>query len=90
MSAKGVAKHRHNHDIGRWADQAACKGTNVNLWFPENSGRHPSSHQQAILELCHHCPVRMQCLEHAIVNCERGIWGGLNETQRQNIRRTRR
>lgn len=37
------------------------------------------------------CPVREQCLEHALVNDEKfGVWGGLSERERRSIQRRKR
>ena len=69
-----------------WQDDAACRGTDPELWFPS---RGDSTTQQKAI--CAGCPVRAQCLEHAIVNVESfGIWGGTSERERRRIRAARR
>lgn len=35
------------------------------------------------------CPVRIKCLEHALENREFGVWGGMTETERDQLRRSR-
>jgi WhiB family redox-sensing transcriptional regulator len=38
--------------------------------------------------VCAACPVREQCLAHAVAYDERyGIWGGLNQDERRHLRR---
>jgi WhiB family redox-sensing transcriptional regulator len=57
--------------VGDWEDQAACKGTPSQWWFP--SGNPPTE----ALQLCQHCQVRIDCLAYAIANDIRvGVWGG--------------
>ena len=41
--------------------------------------------------MCARCPVRTECLEYALGNQEKfGIWGGLSERERRQLRRQRR
>jgi WhiB family redox-sensing transcriptional regulator len=36
--------------------------------------------------ICRECPVRRECLEHALsVGETHGIWGGLNEAERRGL-----
>lgn len=70
-----------------WRDQAACAGEPTSRWYPRsNADHHPDTvHAKAI---CDTCPVRTDCLIHAILAPERhGIWGGTTERQRVRIRR---
>jgi len=39
------------------------------------------------IEACNSCPVKAQCLEYAMVNNERGIWGATTERQRDAMLR---
>ena len=71
-----------------WMTEAACAGADLDLFFP-NQG---NSNNAEALAYCHRCPVRTQCLEYALGYADRdlpGIWGGLNENQRNKLRRTR-
>jgi WhiB family transcriptional regulator, redox-sensing transcriptional regulator len=39
--------------------------------------------------ICAACPVRDECLQHAVTSDERyGIWGGLNQEERRGLRQT--
>ena len=70
-----------------WREQAACAGMDLNLWFPTETGSGNSLQARLI---CRSCPVREPCLEYAITNKEHhGIWGGMSEKQRQDLRRSR-
>lgn len=41
--------------------------------------------------VCHGCPVRAECLEWSLVTAQdAGVWGGLDEDERREIRRERR
>lgn len=41
----------------------------------------------AKLNYCHVCPVQTLCLEWALANGEKGIWGGKSERERRAMRR---
>ena len=69
-----------------WRSDAACAGEPTDLWFSEDFDERARA-----LEICHSCPVRLQCLEHALTHHEdAGIWGGLSERARDRIRYRRR
>jgi WhiB family redox-sensing transcriptional regulator len=70
---------------GAWTDQAACRGTDTEIFFPANADEEAEA-----LSICATCPVRAQCLEYAVRNKEiYGIWGGTTPDQRRRIRRER-
>lgn len=59
-----------------WMNDAACKGYPTSWWYPDKPGR-PTDTARAALAICDTCPVRRQCLDHAITNQEvYGLWGG--------------
>lgn len=66
-----------------WRAEAACRGQDTGEWFPargDPTGR--------LLAVCHECPVRVDCLEHAVAVPESvGIWGGTSERSRRAMRR---
>lgn len=67
-----------------WTRQAACAGTDPNLWFPEKAG---DSIPEA-KAICARCPVSDECLAYAIRwTIQYGIWGGLNTRQRNRLGR---
>jgi WhiB family redox-sensing transcriptional regulator len=69
-----------------WRHQAACRGADTDLFFPESeAGAGPA------LAICAACPVRDECLEFALTtNQPDGVWGGATESQRRRLRRSRR
>jgi hypothetical protein len=55
-------------------------------FFPETS-----SGVKLAQQVCAGCPMRSECLEHALVNnLDHGVWGGESERARRRIRRQRR
>ena len=69
-----------------WMDLALCAETDPEIFYPEKGG----STREAKL-ICSRCEVRAECLEYALEHDERfGIWGGLSERQRRNLKRERR
>ena len=72
-----------------WSQHAACRGL-THLFFPETGD---SRTAQTAKEICHNkCPVRLQCLEAALVMesdiC--GVFGGCSVLERDLIRRQRK
>lgn len=69
-----------------WKALAACRQTETGKMYPA-PGDIPTL--RAALATCAGCPVRLDCLRHAIVNDEaHGVWGGT--TARQRFRLARR
>lgn len=69
-----------------WREQAACLRCDNSMFFPERG--EDTSEAKAV---CATCPVKTDCLEHAVENRELfGIWGGTTERERRFIRRDRR
>ncbi|NHZ71435.1 MAG: WhiB family transcriptional regulator [Proteobacteria bacterium] len=66
-----------------WAVFAACTETPDVSFFPQTKDE-----ERAALAICTICPVREDCLEHAIETRERfGVWGGLTEKERKKVSR---
>lgn len=66
-----------------WTAHAACRGQDPALFFPERG--HSAAPARNI---CDTCPVQFACLRHALDNPSlMGIWGGLTERERDQIRR---
>ncbi len=73
---------------GAWADQAACKDADPDLFHPTPGNAYT---RRAAVAVCDRCPVRGDCLAYVLAN-ERdwsrdGIWGGLTATQRRELYR---
>lgn len=75
------------HLPGEWAEHAACKGEPADVFFPRHArhgrrGRDNSVYRTA-RSICAACPVRAECLTHAIAHDERhGMWGGHTPEER--------
>jgi WhiB family redox-sensing transcriptional regulator len=76
-----------------WQWRAACRGEDAALFFPPG---HPEPKSERVVRerkakaICAVCPVRMECLEYAIMIREpHGVWGGLNEGERRALLRQR-
>ena len=69
-----------------WRTQARCKGIDPEVFYPVSD-----EDADEAKSICGECPVRLQCLEYAIVARERdGVWGGATEKERRRIIRQRR
>ncbi len=66
-----------------WRSQALCAKTDPDLWFAVGSVEHKLAKR-----MCRACPVRQECLAYAMDGCmDHGIWGGLTERERRQLRR---
>lgn len=62
-----------------WQDHASCTGlaTEVFLGLDEKRPRDRVRRQALAVRICHQCPVRGECLAHALgVPEHHGVWGG--------------
>ena len=68
-----------------WFDDAACRSAGLEVFFPVSESQ--SGEAKAI---CAVCPVREECLEHALaIRPGDGVWGGLTATERHRLIRRR-
>ena len=77
---------------GEWWEQAACRDRNAELFFHSDHERGPSRAMRAAKAkaVCATCPVVALCLEYALAQPEPyGIWGGLDEQEREKLLRER-
>lgn len=67
-----------------WFERAACKGQDPGLWHPDGLENQRQAAQA--IAVCRRCPVRRDCLEHALEHDEAiGIWGGTQPGERHRI-----
>lgn len=67
----------------QWTDQAACVGTNPDMWFRDE---HESTSYREARAICAACPVRTECLNWALeTKTEHGLFGGLTARQRKGV-----
>ena len=74
-----------------WQTRGACNRVKDPDIFFAQSIPSPEERRKRIQEakdICRTCPVIDVCLQHALDNNEEyGIWGGLSEDERRNLRR---
>lgn len=68
-----------------WRGQSACRGDDPEKWFPAKSA---AIHADPAVRICRGCPVRAQCLRHALdFGEDYGVWGGLTERELRALRK---
>ena len=66
-----------------WAAFAACLDAPGMTFFPQTKAE-----ARAAVAICEVCPVREECLDHALATNERfGVWGGTTEKERRLLLR---
>ena len=72
-----------------WWRRASCRGTKSAYFVPPTTREQPrdcAARESTAKSICADCSVRADCLEYALrVNERLGIWGGLNEGEREQI-----
>ena len=69
-----------------WSVFATCQDVKDVSFFPQNK-----TEERAAAAICLICPVRIDCLEHALMTNERfGMWGGISERERRALARRSR
>jgi hypothetical protein len=82
---KNKADRQHptfGHLPGPWRNEAECgtSGVHPDLWFSDEP-----EDEAAAKAICDTCPVRRECLLHALQEGEKmGTWGGLTPTERKD------
>lgn len=71
----------------KWQQHAACKGHPPEWWHPEAND---DAARDRAKQICYRCAVRSECLNHSMENPEAGIWGGLTEKERKDLRKALR
>lgn len=66
-----------------WRADALCARTDPNLFHPE-----PGTSAEPAKKVCTACPVRAECLTHALDHPELdGVWGGMTIKERRALKR---
>jgi WhiB family redox-sensing transcriptional regulator len=74
-----------------WISQGRCINEDPDLFFPVGTTRPALEQATRAKSVCAQCPVRTDCLSWALETCQdAGVWGGLDEEERREIRRARR
>ncbi len=67
----------------RWTTQAACAVTDPEIWFQSEH----NTDRRLLGAICSGCPVRAECLEHALFHNEHGYWAGTSRADRRKLAR---
>ncbi|WP_327064348.1 WhiB family transcriptional regulator [Kitasatospora sp. NBC_01250] len=79
----GAYEHHWN-----WQLHGSCRATENSLFFhpPGERGAAHDEREAAAKAICTDCPVRLDCLRHALTAREPyGVWGGLTEDERHRL-----
>jgi WhiB family redox-sensing transcriptional regulator len=75
-------------DVGDWRDNAACRDTDPELFFPIGTTGPAVEQIESAKIVCFQCDAQPACLEFALAtNQESGIWGGTSEEERRKLRK---
>jgi WhiB family redox-sensing transcriptional regulator len=75
-------------DAERWRVDAACRDADPTGFFPVGTSGNAIDVANAAKAICATCPVAQECLIFAVTtNQEYGVWGGLDEEERREVRR---
>lgn len=75
-------------DPDDWRDDAACRDTDPDLFFPVGTTGPALEQIAAAKAVCFQCDAQAACLEFAIMtNQDSGVWGGTSEEERRVLRR---
>lgn len=76
---------------GDWRERAACRGTDLTVFFPDTRPAVEASNAAA-LALCNRCPVQRDCLEAELAKGlpQFGWFGGKSADDREAIVRKRK
>lgn len=80
-------------DVWEWQLNGACRSVDSSLFFHPEGERGPSrtAREEAAKVVCRTCPVIGPCVSHALATREPyGVWGGLSESEREEILAGRR
>lgn len=79
---------RATWDAEGWRTEAACRDIDPDLFFPTGVTGEAIEQIAVAKGVCASCPVAEECLIFAVTtNQEYGVWGGLDEEERRDVRR---
>ncbi|MGB4967495.1 MAG: WhiB family transcriptional regulator [Candidatus Saccharimonadales bacterium] len=73
---------------GDWRDDAACLGTDPEVFFPEGAKREAALQAEMAKRICKSCVVVETCLKWALeTGQDSGVWGGHTQDERRALKR---
>jgi WhiB family redox-sensing transcriptional regulator len=83
-----MAWSRATWNAESWRIDAACRDEDPTIFFPVGVTGPAVAVVEAAKAVCAVCPVAQECLMFAVTtNQEYGVWGGLDEEERHEVRR---
>jgi len=74
--------------MSEWRTRAACRSADPEVFFPTAEAGPVYDAQVAVAKaVCAGCPVRVECLDEALMRIPEGIAGGLTPQERRRLRR---
>jgi WhiB family redox-sensing transcriptional regulator len=70
-----------------WRDDSACRDADPDLFFPQGSAAPAKIQIEKAKQICLRCPVTQPCLHVALSTGQHGVWGGLDDDERGQLRR---
>ncbi|MCZ4120275.1 WhiB family transcriptional regulator [Streptomyces sp. H39-S7] len=71
-------------DQATWNTRASCRTADPEELFVDGAAQHRAT------AICEGCPVRTECLAHALDHrIEHGVWGGMTDRERRALLRRR-
>lgn len=71
-----------------WSVDRACGPSTQRLFFGDEDSAGATRRVSEAVAICNRCPVRLDCLQHALDNFEDdGVWGGMAGSARRELRR---
>jgi WhiB family transcriptional regulator, redox-sensing transcriptional regulator len=74
-------------NLWRWMGEAACRSLEIDPEVFFLGDAETTDNREMLERICHGCPVRQTCLDHALLNGEHGWWGGTSRRQRRRMLR---
>jgi len=74
-----------------WIQRALCRDVDPDIFFPIGTTGPALEQVEQAKAICARCKVQAQCLEWSLATGQdSGVWGGMDEEERREIRRARR
>lgn len=70
-----------------WMEHGRCRDTDPTIFVARDGEPDPPYPSPEALFYCNACPVRVECLAWGMKYDETGIWGGMTEYQRNQLKR---
>lgn len=71
-----------------WRHRSACRDVDPEIFFPVGNTGPALAQISAAQGICGTCAVQQECLDWALeTGQDAGIWGGLTEEERREVRR---